>query len=190
MANKYDKILGAYREADTSTVTTVDTKDNILALTPTSPQTAFASDTSELFIYDGSNWQVASISLSVESVNPDAGFTQLNDKKGYGSNYITDKALYNMVLGNSARTDNYGIRIDTSLQTPLLQIYYNNKWNDLYSFDYTTNNELEYSNNNSTFDTWSGDSNTLGLNDLPITQQYKTCAGAYPAPITHDCGTF
>lgn len=37
---------------------TVDTKANILALTPVAAMIAYASDTNGLYIYDTSNWQV------------------------------------------------------------------------------------------------------------------------------------
>ena len=165
----------------------VDTKANILATTPNKPKTAFASDTSEFFVYDGSNWQVASIALSTEDANPDAGAVINNDKQGYGEYIIQhkalyDAALYDTVLGANSNGRDGAIGVDWSTSPPVLQLYYDGQWNDFRVFT-VDGAALYYSVGTKDINTYGGNGDVLGANGLSVTQQGVTCAGACPAPI-------
>ncbi|MCA9313732.1 hypothetical protein KDA08_05485 [Candidatus Saccharibacteria bacterium] len=172
------------------TVTTVDTKANILALTPASPQTAFATDTSEFFVYDGTNWQVASIGLSEESANPDMGYTQKSDKAGYTKTYITDKYLHNVVLQGNAREENGAIRIDVTKEPDTLEVYLRGVWQSIL-YDLTAENgDFRHTPLTEPFYIWRGDSVAVGLNGQPMFQEYTSSMGAYPPKRIINGGDF
>jgi hypothetical protein len=169
--------------------TTVATKAVLLASSPAGPVTAFASDTSQFFVYDGAVWREASITLSAATSSVDAGYLQENDAQGYGETLIYDKDLLNVKLGTSDRNSFGSFRLDTSQDPPVVQVYYSGKWNELFVFDIKATDELELLFRNTLIDTWSGNGNDIGLNGVAITQQYSTVAGAYPAPLILDGGT-
>lgn len=172
-----------------TTVTTVDTKANILALTPSSPQTALATDTGELFFYDGTNWKVHPIKVSTELANPDAGYTQDSNKRGYGDDYIYGKKLYATGIGDFTDTPFEGaIKVDQDFTPAKYQIYLRGKWNTLF-YDLTMENgDFEHVPQTYSIDVRSGNSNTTGLNGQPIIREYKVDAGAYPREVIIDGG--
>lgn len=174
----------------TPTVTTVGTKASILALTPTDPQTAYATDTGEFFIFDGTNWKVAALKMSTELQAPDMGVPYDNDKLGYTAADITDKKLYNVVLQGSARTENGGIRVDTSQTPNRLQVYLRDAWNTLYEDLTTEYGDFRHSPLDREIYIWRGDSVEVGLNGRSVTQEYQVSMGAFPPPKVISGGTF
>lgn len=173
-----------------TTVTTVDTKANILALTPSNPQTAFATDTSEFYVYDGSVWKVASLKLSTELENPDMGSADDSDKLGYSKEYFTDKDMHNVTLKGNQRPENGAIRVDTSQTPNRFQVYLRDKWNTYYDDFTIENNDLRHTPLNEQIYVWRGDSVKVGLNGKSIIQEYQVSMGAYPAPRIIDGGSF
>lgn len=167
---------------------TVDTKTNILALTPSSPQTALATDTGEFFVWDGTNWNVGSIALSTELPAPDMGASDDNDKHGYSWDYITNKTIYNSVLGGSTNAVEGGIRINHETTPKTLDIYENGAWRSLkvFSFD----GVLYHVINTTTIEVHTGNSTTLDINDQPLIQNYKIPMGASAGRQFDDAGTF
>lgn len=169
----------------------VDTKAVVLASTPTGPQVAFTTDTGDLLFYDGTNWKIGSLRMVTKLVNPDAGWTQDNDRLGYGQTYIAGKRLYDVALG--AYTDdptNGALHVDMSVSPPTLSIYLRDQWNRLFYDLQMISGDLEHVPTNYEIDVRSGNSNVVGLNGTPIVQGYRVDAGAYPFPDVVSGGTF
>lgn len=172
-----------------TTVTTVDTKANILASSPSSAQTAFATDTSEFFVYDGSNWNIASIKLNTETGNPDIGYTQDNDKQGYGGDYIDGKKATSFTIGNHNDTPiNGAFRLNQDVDPMTLEIYARDKWNKIFYDFQMSGGDLEHIPETYVIDVRSGNSNVTGINGVPIVQEYSVDIGAYPYPTVIDGG--
>lgn len=164
----------------------IDTRANLLASSPASPTSAFASDTLEPMLWNGSAWYVAPLELIAQANTVDMGLQPpmvANDRSGYAVDYITDKALYNVrVLGN-ANTGDGNLRTSSGV----FQFYANGAWNDVvtgFRFREDTSGGYELEHRPVGF-TWyieitSGNSDELGLNGLPLAQQYRVSMGAYP----------
>ena len=189
MSYKFNPFTGNFDDAG-NPVTTVDTKANILALAPTAPQTAYATDTGEFFIYDGTTWRVASLELSAENQAPDMGYTQGSDKLGYSATTITDKALYNIQLQGNASPANGSIRIDTSQTPNRFQVYLRSAWKTIYEDLTTAYGDFRHSPLDREIYIWRGDSVAVGLNGRSITQEYQVSMGAFPPPKVISGGTF
>lgn len=191
MSYKFNPFTGKMDAVNPAvTVATVDTKANILALSPSNPQVAFASDTSELFLWDSTNWQIASLKLSVELENPDMGSAQDSDKLGYSATFITDKDLYNITLYGNVRPENGAIRVDTTQTPNRFQVYLRDKWNTYYD-DFTIEyDDLRHTPLDEQIYVWRGDSVKVGLNGRSIIQEYEVSMGAFPPPKVISGGTF
>lgn len=184
LSGKFD-----YTESAT-TVVTVDTKANILALTPDDPTTALATDTGEFFVYDGTDWKVASIALATEEANPDAGWTQDNDKQGYGEDYINNKKATNFAIGAFNDTPYEGavrVRHDNSPKTA--SFYLDSQWQDIPLDISFADDNYTHLPAGSKVDIRSGNSQAVGLNGIPYMRDYKTDAGCYPRAAIIDGGT-
>jgi hypothetical protein len=174
-----------------------DTRANILARSsdPT-PTFALATDTREVLVWDGTNWNALPLEVNIESQAPDmgayvpGGLAPITDKSGYYPTFITDKDFYNIAIKGSARTVIGGLRIDTTQDPDTFEIYLRGVWQDI-MYDFTfENDELEHAPVGETIDVWSGNSNLLGLNGLPIVQEYQVSMGAFPAKKIISGGTF
>jgi len=76
----------------------VDTRANILASTATAGKIAFATDTEEYFIADGTNWNRSPIPFGQPSTGVDIGALSFNDDYGYGIKDLSSKNLHNIVM--------------------------------------------------------------------------------------------
>ena len=178
----------------------VDTKANILSATPPdSPAIGVATDSNELFWWNGSTWYTVGMDAILGGgANPDMGAYDigglgLSNRSGYYSNAITDKRLSNIIIGDSARDEDGSIRY----RSGQLQFYTLGSWNEIViNFAFRQDDggaySLEYKPTG--FDAWvivfSGNSSDLvGLNGLPIVQQYQVSMGAYPPEVVLDGGT-
>lgn len=171
-----------------TTVATIDTRENILALSPAEPQMAYATDTEELFFYDGTNWNVEPLKVDAVTASPDMGYHNYNSLQGYYADNITDKTLNNIVLKDSVRTEDGGIRIDFSQSPIVFQVYYNNQWNDLVPFDFDP--PLTHTVTGVEYEVATGNSLDLDIDGNPIASRYERSMGAYAPRIFLDCGTF
>ena len=189
MSYKFNPFTGNFDDAGTP-VTTVDTKASILALAPTAPQTAYATDSEEFFIWDGATWRVASLEMSAENQAPDMGYTQGSDKLGYSANYITDKTLYNVRLQGNSSPDNGSLRVDTSQTPNRIQVYLRNAWKTIYDDLTTIYGDFRHLPLDREIYIWRGDSVAVGLNGRSITQEYQVSMGAFPPPKVISGGTF
>lgn len=168
-----------------------DTKANILALTPSSPQTALATDTGEFFVWDGSSWNIASLELSNQPNAIDAGAYQ-SDVLGYYYDALSNKFIYNCVLRGSDRQLEGSIRINTEVSPTTFEIYLRGQWNTIiynYVIDSTTNYELVHTPFQREIDVRSGNSNDISLSGYPVIQEYQTSAGAYQPPVVISGGS-
>lgn len=173
-----------------TTVATIDTRENILALSPAEPQMAYATDTEELLLWDGSAWRVASIALSEISVGQDQGWTQDNDKRGYGEDYTDGKKHTSMGIGAFNETPYEGaIKVDASQSPITFEIYLRGQWNQIFYDFQMVNGDLEHIPETYVIDVRSGNSNEVGLNGIPIVQEYSVDHGCYPYPTVIDGGT-
>lgn len=168
---------------------TTDTKANILASTPTAGTMAFSTDTFEFYIANGTGWMKQDFALVPESANPDMGYVQTSSKIGYRPTYLTNKVIENSSVGysNFVGTPPTGaIRITS---TGYFQIYLNGVWNNVViNFVFRENSSYGYTFEHQPIgftqyiEIMSGNSlANVGLNGLPITQNYLTSMGPYPS---------
>lgn len=168
-----------------------DTEENLLSSTPDGSGYVIATDTLRGLYYNADNtqWYITSIPLSTELANPDAGYTQDSNKRGYGDDYIYGKKLYATGIGDFTDTPYEGaIKVDQDFTPAKYQIYLRGKWNTLF-YDLTMENgDFEHVPQTYSIDVRSGNSNTTGLNGQPIIREYKVDAGAYPREVIIDGG--
>ncbi len=121
----------------------------------------------------------------------DQGYEQDSSKDGITADYISDKTLHNVALKGHPATKQVGsIWFDTTV-TPAVFYAYLNGVNNTIKYDFTTaSSELEHTPLSYLIDVWSGNSNQLGNNGLPLVQEYLPSMGANPVPILIDGGDF
>lgn len=188
----FDVLLGALLKHDHSgapAATLQDTRDNILAASAATVRFAIATDTLELFFANGSAWYLLPFKFYLEPATPDMGAYQDSSRIGYYADWITDKTLSNVTLGNNANTNTGGVRWNGTG----FQVYYNGQWNNAvvgFTFREASDGRLQIKPAGKTewYDVFTGNSESVGLNNLPITQQHNTHMGAYPAPQIVDGG--
>lgn len=128
-----------------------------------------------------------------DEATPDIGAKQDNDLRGYGDKYISNKTIAYSRISSAAFDEEGAIRIKDNV----FQTYIGGEWQDVvtnFRFREDENGNFELEHKPIGFTGWievnSGNSDLLGLNGLPITQNYATSMGAYPVPLQLDGGTF
>jgi hypothetical protein len=123
----------------------------------------------------------------------DIGQVQTSDARGYGLDYVSEKTLAYCRIGASAFDEEGAVRIKDNV----FQTYMDGAWQDVvtnFRFREDENGDYELEHKPLGFEWWievnSGNSDNLGLNGLPIIQNYKVSMGAYPVPLEIDGGTF
>jgi hypothetical protein len=150
---------------------------------------AYAIDTENFYIYE-SGWLRSPFSFVSVSGKDMGYYTENNSRIGYGTTYITDKLLSNVVLGGSVVEQNGSIRVNTEEDPDTLEIYLRDQWNTVV-YDLTTEyGDFRHAPIDEQIYVWAGNSVTNGLNGLPIVQQYQVSMGAYPYPVQINGGTF
>ena len=175
----------ASKASGTGAAGVINTRANILATSPSAETWAFATDTSEIAVYDGSAWHFAPLELVQQDNTVDMGLQSpmiTNDRIGYSADYITDKSIYNSRILGSAVEQDGSIRTSSGV----LQVYLNGTWNDIvtgFRFREDDDGTYELEHRPVGFTWWievlSGNSDQLGLNGLPLAQQYRVSMGAY-----------
>ena len=151
---------------------------------------AYATDTNEFFIFNGSQWQKIPFVLVSDSSNPDMGKIQTSSRIGLGTDYITDKSLLNCYIGSNTLTDNGAIRVNVENDPDTLEIYLRGAWNTII-YDFTTAyGDLRHVPVSEQIKVWSGDSVAVGLNGQPIIYEYQSSMGANPPPQVINLGSF
>lgn len=166
----------------------VDTKANILNTTVITAPTAFASDSKEFFVHDGTAWQLAGLKLTEELPNPDMGKQNDNPRQGYKANYLTNKWIYNSILGGNTLAVDGAIRIDHTQTPKLLQFYDNGEWRSLKVFTFT--DALNHIGGTTDFQVHNGNSFKKDLNGNPLIQNYEVPMGCYAPRQYQDAGTY
>lgn len=185
--------LGVKWAASAGGISIFDTEKNILATTPSTIGTlAYATDRQQMMQWNGTNWYINSSYFDKDLQAPDRGWTQDSNRRGYGTNYITDKQLANVYLANSTRTDAGGIRYNPA--TGKIQVYLNNAWQNAvtgFTFQETWGMLQTIPNGYAlTYNVFSGNSTALGINGRPLVQGYRASRGCYPPQQTLSGGTF
>lgn len=178
---------------------TVDLRATILALTPTGNQLAYATDSNEFYLYDGTNWKVMPLELETETSTPDMGAFNadglgVSDRTGYYKYAITDKNLSNIRILENARNEEGAVRTTTG---GVFQVYLNSRWNNVViNFvlreDSAGTYELEHAPVGFVYyyEIMSGNSDRLGLDGKPIVTQYSSSMGCYQANLQIEGGSF
>jgi len=124
---------------------------------------------------------------------PDMGAEDDSDIRGVHSEYITDKQICNCKIGSNAVAEQNSFRSNNGV----LQFYNNGAWEDVvtnFRFREDDNGNYELEHRPIGFNIWvevnSGNSSVLGLNGLPIVQNYHMSMGPYPPRLQLDGGTF
>jgi len=173
----------------------VDTRANILAtVSPSSGDMFYSIDSEEFFVHDGTDFQVAPLEHQAASTTPDIGLQPpmvVNDLAGYSDSYVANKELFNIKIGESAFDEARGLRTSNGV----LQFYSNGAWGDVVTgFVFREDSsvgssgsyyELEHKPVGLTqyYQLMNGNSDELGLNGLPLSQQYSSSLGPYPYPL-------
>ena len=124
---------------------------------------------------------------------PDIGQVQTSDARGYGLDYVAEKTLAYCRISSSAFDEEGAVRIKNNI----FQTYIEGSWRDIptgFRFRQDPDGNYEFEHKPTGFEWWievsSGNSDLLGLNGLPIVQNYAVSMGAYPVPLEIDGGTF
>jgi hypothetical protein len=169
---------------------TVDTRANILALAPADPALAYATDTERFYIYDGTSWRTMDMRWLTDLQAPDMGYEQDSPRTGYHEDWITDKTLNNILLGGNARTENGGLRVDSTQDPDTYEIYLRSAWQSIL-YDLTVeNSDFRHTPLAEAIRVWSGMSVALSLSGRPIINEYAVSMGAFSPPRIIDGGTF
>lgn len=175
-------------DSDTKNVLLVDTIANILAKTATSGLIAFSTDIGRFLIADGTNWKEASAILSTRLSGADIGQEQNSSLDGYSPTYITDKYLHNVVLKYSVTEEEGSVRTYDGV----FQIYLNSQWNDIViNFVLQEDADEEYALEHKPtvpdaqkwYILYSGNTPDIGIDGLPLVQQYTASMGVYQMPL-------
>ena len=125
--------------AQSTDISIIDTRANVLAETPDAGTIAFATDVSRFYIYDGSNWKGARLSFGTPSTGVDMGAFPYEDDSGYGEVNLSNKRLHNIILSyfdeSAMIIENGAIRYSSGF----LQIYVDGFWLNVYpltAFEY------------------------------------------------------
>jgi len=203
MSLRIDKVVPGnivFHDHPHSDIITVSTRSVILASTPSEAgQLAYANDSNQFFVYNGSSWQVAPLELKAVTSTLDMGaFNQdglgVSDRSGYYHDTITDKILNNIRILENDRDEEGAIRTTTN---GIFQVYLNGIWNDVvinFILREDSSGSYEFEHAPVGFDLYyelmSGNSDITGVDGKPVVQQYTTSMGAYQVNLQIDGGTF
>ena len=171
-----------------------DTLANIVASAPTLAKRMSATDIEQLMVADGTYWYIESSYLDKKLSTPSMGAEELTtNREGYGRDYITDKLLANCQVGANGTTKTGALRFNVPSNT--LQCYYSGAWQALVAGFQFRESGFVFEDTPSgdtigLIQVFSGNSEVLGLNGLPLVQGYKVCMGSYPFPPTISGGSF
>jgi len=171
---------------------TIDTRDNLLATTPTADAIGFSSDTKRyyVFILADSAWYESPINYGIRS-GVDMGYEKDSSTAGYGLTYISNKDIANCRIGSNDRNVERAIRVVNS-SPPTFEIYMDGAWHTIL-YDFTMESgDLQHTPFSSTEEirVLSGNSVSVGLNGRPDVQGYKRSMGAFPPPVKIFGGTY
>lgn len=195
MGVTFDKLLGkvllhnhvSSDITDLSAGLTVDTRENIFALSPSSGDMAYSSDTEQFFVYDGTDWQECGVVFKVRSSATDAGAVQDSSPIGVNIDVIHEKTLTLCKIGKNGTSSLGGLRINPT--TEVLQVYQGGEWGDVVSgvvFRENSSGRLlaEHLPDGFPFyvNLMDGDSEESDKNEVPFYMGYESTAGSVQEP--------
>lgn len=192
---KFNPFTSKFDIVPTVSTMTVGTEATILALTPTSGDLAYGTDTQFFYVADGTNWRRASLKFYTDSQNNDPGFLQNNSADGYYAWFITDKGFYNVWFGTNPSTTEGGVWVDNTVTPKKLRIYLNSTSNTILIDFSTATGRLTHTPFTLPFstqliDVWSGMSEELSLSGRPMINEYDISPGAFAPPKVINGGGF
>ena len=121
----------------------VDTKANILATTATAGNAGFASDTLELFIGDGTNWQKSPLVFE-QPVATSIGAIEYDGNSGYNKNTVSNKVLATTTIGDYTSTfiKEGSLRRNTDLDK--VQVYLEGEWRNIVTMTQEKEDDVFY----------------------------------------------
>lgn len=164
----------------------------ILDFTPFAGISAFATDLGVTFVADGTTWQIDSSYYTPQPDNYDIGEAQFSNRIGYGKTYVTDKDIVNCTIGYGSIVGVEGA-FRHNPTTFMTQIYTNGSWQTVVAgFNFSEENGYIFADAPlaNRIEVYSGNSDLLGLNGIPIIHNYTIDMGAYPFPSVINGGTF
>ena len=175
---------------------TTGTKDTILALTPADVTIAYATDVERFYIFDGTGWFESAVNFAVSTSAQDMGLEQESSKQGYGLDYINQKKLTYVKLGDAANNETGALKYE--VDTNEFQVYSAGVWNAVvlgFRFREDSDGAYELEHKPVGFEWWyeviSGNSmDNLDLDGRPLVNQYTISMGAYARDLILNGGTF
>ena len=179
---------------------TLSTLDVAINTVPTSGAMVLATDTNQLLIGDGTSWRLEDAffgTLAPYTAGPpagtprDLGVVDFSARYGYDKTYVTDKEIDNCRFGFGTLVSGLGgeVRYDTAAGPAGALAVYNvasASWQTvvanltLREQPVTQIFEHEPLGGTSYLQVFTGDSELLGLNGIPMLQGYVASLGAYP----------
>lgn len=171
---------------------TINTRDNILALSPTNGDIYYATDFNRFYIGLGGTWRTSVLPFKEDTQTSTNIGIQQGFVTNYNVSYVTDIDIVNSnldscVVRDSTRDEDRMLRsIDLGNGQYQLQYYTDGAWRAILTgvqLQEDGNNILEFQPFGSSYwiETHTGNSNSLGLNGRPIIQTYETDIGPNPA---------
>jgi len=175
-------------------ISIIDTRAVVMATTLDAGLMGLTTDTNELCVsLGGGSWLVSPFQLLTADPDPDIGLYEWNNRLGYGTDYVTDKLLANVWLGSNAGTTEGSIWVDPPTVNPRKLYVRLNSTNNTVIIDFSLllGYLVHYPfSTTQAIKVWSGDSLEVGLNGIPVIQEYTSDIGAYPAPYIIHGGLF
>ncbi len=168
----------------------VDTFDNIFTLSPDAPLTAFATDRNRKMFWDGSQWWMAAFEDGAAGI--DMGSETDHNDYGLGRDYLTRKRIHNSVIGWNDREEDGAASVDNSefrvwLDGALRTFNSNFRIVERDGQVMLQQQPLGYE---TWLSCWTGDSEELGLNGVPMIREGWADMGAYPSRLIISGGEF
>ena len=158
-----------------------DTENNILGTSsPTEGQIAYATDTQRVWFYTDTDWRPTVVKLipitnpNMGAGNPVAPF----DYYGFYIDMITNKILYNCVIGTNTEEVAGALRFVTTSSPQVLQVYADGAWNTLPADLTYIEGEFRHTPITEQYTIHSGDSVRDGLNGIPLAREYQMNMGS------------
>jgi hypothetical protein len=141
---------------------------------------------------DGSNMPITGKISNYNPEIPDMGYIETSDLRGYGEDYIADKAITHSSIGYNTNTIDGGIRYYLGE----VQSYRGGSWNTLLAGIQIVTDEteipldVEITDFDYILSLITGDSDEKDFNGLPLVQQMHLSMGIYATPQILNGGTF
>jgi hypothetical protein len=156
--NPFIEILDYYGSASGEFAWMMNTRDVILATTPTVITIALSTDEPAFYIWNGSAWKRSPIIFGTPSTGVDMGAIPFEDDNGYGLTNLSNKNLGNVVVGDfdtTIRVVKEGAIKYIGSPTYKLSGYLNAAWRNFLAYtDEQENDLIQWSDDFNEFDVY------------------------------------